>query len=177
MGMRTERSTTGCAANARYRANTTGGPVVSMRCICWQWRAARAAEDQARPRPVPAHHQHRAAQDRPWRRRGRGAPRRQVPAALKRPDAVGRRHRAGLQAAAASRARLAGHEEHPRSATGALPPRGPHPHTHPALLACAAAHPHHRTRNQRHLAQHPQRAAAPAPRHVHQPSRHLPTTH
>ncbi len=34
MGMRTERSTTGCAANARYRANKTGGPVVSTRCIC-----------------------------------------------------------------------------------------------------------------------------------------------
>ncbi len=29
MGMRTERSTTGCAANARYRANKTGGPIVS----------------------------------------------------------------------------------------------------------------------------------------------------
>jgi len=45
---------------------------------------------------------------------------------------------------------------------GLSPPRRPHPRALPALLAGAAADPHHRARDPRHLAQHPQRDPAPA---------------
>jgi hypothetical protein len=93
------------------------------------------------------------------------------------PTLFGRRHRAGLQATAASRTRLARPEDLTGSAPGASPPRRPHPRARPALLARAALDPDRRARNQRHLAQRPQRAAAPAPRNVHRPRRHLPATH
>ena len=60
------------------------------------------------------------------------------------PHLLGRRHRAGLQAAPRGRTRLAGHEADPRPAPGLSPPRRTHPRPRRALLARAAAHPHHR---------------------------------
>ena len=60
------------------------------------------------------------------------------------PHLLGRRHRAGLQAAPRGRTRLAGHEADPRPAPGLSPPRTTHPRPRRALLARAAAHPHHR---------------------------------
>ena len=63
----------------------------------------------------------RAAPDRRGQGQGRGEPRRQVPAADQRPQAGGRGHRARLQAAPGSRARLArpqaGHRPAARSTT------------------------------------------------------------
>ena len=60
------------------------------------------------------------------------------------PHLLGRRHRAGLQAAPGGRTRLAGHEADPRPAPGLSPARRTHPRPRRALLARAAAHPHHR---------------------------------
>ena len=87
-------------------------------------RAKLAGELQGHPgaQPVPAHHPRRAATRRPTSRRGRGPPRRQVPAPHLGPDAVRRRRRPGLQAAPRGRTGLAGHEVHPRPAPR-LPPR------------------------------------------------------
>ncbi len=79
--------------------------------------------------------------------------------------------------ASRSSARLARPEDHPGPAPRPSPPRRPHPRARLALLARAAADPHRRARDRRHLAQRPQRATTPASRHVHRPRRHLPTTH
>ena len=75
---------------------------------------------------------------------------------------VHRGHRAGLQAAARGRTRLAGHEAGPGPAPGLPPARGPHPRPRPALLARAAARP-----DRRDPGRHPRRghdlAARPRP--------------
>jgi aryl-alcohol dehydrogenase-like predicted oxidoreductase len=63
-----------------------------------------------------------------------------------------------LQAALPGRAGLAGPEGGAAAAAGLPLPRRPHPRPHPALLARAPAHPHHRVPGARHLAQHPPRA-------------------
>ena len=93
-------------------------------------------------RPAP----HRQGED-----RRRGEPGRQVPAALLRPAPVRRGHRAGLQAVAAGRTRLAGHEDHPGTAPGLPPARGPHPRPRHALLARPAADPGRRDHHRPHL--------------------------
>ena len=101
--------------------------------------------------PVPAHHPRRAAAHRQEEDRGRGEPGREVPAALLGPAPVRRGHRPGLQAAAAGRTRLAGHEDHPGAAAGLSPARGPHPRPRHPLLARAAPGPDRRDHHRRHL--------------------------
>ena len=81
----------------------------------------------------------------------RGEPGREVPAALLGPAPVRRGHRAGLQAVAAGRTRLAGHEDHPGTAAGLPPARRPHPRPRHPLLARAAAGPDRRDHHRRHL--------------------------
>jgi hypothetical protein len=52
------------------------------------------------------------------------------------------------------------------AATRLPPPRGPHPQSHPALLARPAPHPRGPERDRRHLAQPPQRARSDGTRHA-----------
>ena len=140
-------------------------------------RAARGAVHQAGPQPLPASHRRRAAAHRPRRDQGRGTPGRQGPAALLRPEALGRGHRPGLQAAAGSRTRLARHEIHIGPTAGVPPTRGPHPRPHPAVLARPTPDPDRRDRHRTHLDHDRHRDAAPARRRVHRYGRHLPPTH
>ena len=139
-------------------------------------RAGRLATHQARAAPLPAPHPHRAAAHRPRRDQAGGAPGRQVAAAHLRPHPDPRRPRRRLQAAARGRTRLARLQRRPRAAPGVPPPRGPHPRPRPTVLAGAAAHPRHRERHRRHLAQHPPRTRPPAPGHPrHRPRPGRPT--
>ena len=111
------------------------------------------------------------------RMQGRGQPRREVPAALLGPAPAGRRHRAGLQAAPRGRTRLAGHEADPRPAPGLSPPRTTHPRPRRAVLARAAAHPHHRDHHRPDLAPRAPRPRPAPRRHLHRPHRDLPPAH
>ena len=111
------------------------------------------------PEPVPARHPRRAAAHRRREGRRRRQAGREVPAAHLRPAPVHRGHRAGLQAAARGRTRLAGHEAGPGPAPGLPPARGPHPRPRPALLARAAAGP-----DRRDPRQHPRHGHDLAPR-------------
>ena len=71
-----------------------------------------------------------------------------------------------LQAALRGRAGMARPEGGAPAATGLPLPRGPHPRPCAAVLAGAAAHPHRRTHDRRHLAQREKRARPDAPRHA-----------
>ena len=95
---------------------------------------------QARPEAVPARHPRRPAPHRQGEDHRRGEPRRQVPPALLRPAHDHRGHRAGLQAAPGSGARLERHEAGHRPAPGLPPPRGPHPRPRHPVLARPPAH-------------------------------------
>ncbi len=104
-------------------------------------RTTRTDLHPARPAPIPARHRRRATPRRPGQGQGRAPPRRQVPAALLRPETVGRGHRPGLQATPGGRTRLARHEISARPPPGLPPPRRPHPRPRPALLARAPTGP------------------------------------
>ncbi len=83
----------------------------------------------------------------------RGPPRRQVLAAHCRPDALGRRRRARLQAAARDRARLARDEDDTRSAPGPPPQPGADSRPPGPVLAGAAFDPPRRDPLRRNVAQ------------------------
>jgi hypothetical protein len=109
--------------------------------------------------------------------RRRGQPRREVSPALLRPEAVGRGHRPGLQAAPRNRTRLARHEADPGPAARLPPPRGPHPRPCPAVLARPPADPRRGDLHRPDLEPSTHRAPAPARRHLQPPGRHLPPVH
>ena len=79
--------------------------------------------------------------------RTRGEAGRQVAAADQRRQPHTHRPRRRLQAAARSRARVAGHEGLARATSGVPPPRGPDQEPRPALLARPPPHPGHRERH------------------------------
>ena len=108
---------------------------------------------------------------------GRGEPRRQVSPAHLRPAHDDRGHRARLQAAPRSRARLEGHEAGHRPAPGLPPARGPHPRPRHPLLARPPPDPRRREHRRAPLGTDPRRAPAPARRHLDRPRRHLPPGH
>jgi len=98
-------------------------------------------------------------------------------AANQRSPPVGRGHRAGLQAAAAGRTRLARPETGHRPAPG-LPPQGrPHPRPCAAVLAGVAADPDHRDDLRRHLAKPSPRTGTDQAWHLRRPRRDLPAAH
>ena len=107
----------------------------------------------------------------------RSQPGRQVPAALRRPAPVRRRHRPGLQAAAAGRARLAGHEVRPGPASRLPPARRTHPRPRHPVLARPAAGPRRREHHRPDLERHAPRARPHPPGHLHRPRRHLQAAH
>ena len=90
------------------------------------------------------------------------------------PKLLRRGHRARLQAAPGSRARLAGPQAGHRPAPG-LPPQG-RTHSRPRhlVLAGPSAHPHRRDHRRRHLEHDHQRAGPVHPGHLHRPRRYIP---
>ena len=89
-------------------------------------------------------HPRRPAPPRQGEDQRRGEPRRQVPPALLRPADDHRGHRARVQAAPGSRARLERHEAGHRPAPRLPPARRPHPRPRHPLLARPPAHPRRR---------------------------------
>ena len=143
-------------------------------------RAAREDLHDAGAEPVPARHPRWPAPGRQGESQGRGEPRRQVPAAQRRPGHDRRGHRRRLQAAPGSRARLARHEIRPGPAPGLPPARRAHPRPRPPVLARAPAHPRRREPGRADLARHAPRAPAHPHRHLHRvppaPSASAPTS-
>ncbi|MES9509449.1 IS1634 family transposase [Streptomyces sp. NPDC000609] len=86
-------------------------------------------------------------------------------------------HRARLQAAPRSRARLAGHEADHRPAARLSPPRRAHTGPCPPLLAHPPPHPHRRDSHRDDLVTDPPRPPAPPRRHLHRPHRNIPPGH